>query len=338
MASATNAPVQTARPAHQSTEDDGVWYVIGFIFCIFLVWWWLWPARTLRAAWRVNAAQAGAIRVKGVPVVASLQPATATHSTQQHASQQQTAKAAELKVPTRAADVIRTGVVSDTQTLHVRFYFLEGVIAQVLLTRNGTESERKYLPLVKVQNDLSELAHMKMLVNRLKGDDIPAVMYAAESVPADDFPVAIPPQEMDEPPLIPYEDDGCGEPELEPLPATSARVLPINQPRMKNFRPSGDTEPIRVLEGKFVESGPFPRQGAQGQYMHFGIKILDRNNVEECAFGVDLMRCLKDSGAEPGDLVRMEQLRSSPIVSGEGAGKSKNIWKMTVVQPARASV
>ncbi len=84
----------------------------------------------------------------------------------------------------------------------------------------------------------------------------------------------------------------------------------------------------RSYTGVISEMGPTTRQGANGPYQAFCVK-LESNGVHMPLYGVELEREIIERKAVPGDTVKIVLMQRQPI---EGSTKWKNLYKVEILQ------
>lgn len=99
--------------------------------------------------------------------------------------------------------------------------------------------------------------------------------------------------------------------------------------------PSGSVvRPVagNVYEGVISEMGHTTRQGSNGPYKAFCVKV-EKAGVHSPLYGVELEREIIERRAAPGDTVRITFMKRAPI-EGESHGMWKNLYKVEVLQKA----
>jgi hypothetical protein len=331
---------------HLSGEEL-VWHMLGIVIYAALIYPFIALLKVLKSVVRAHAFKRDADAATELDQQAAY---SATQALSQAADQEEPPillppVAKELVLPTRAADVSRSIQLSNRQTLSVWLYFAEQVIAQTLVTRLDDGVQRRRLPLVELNQNMHTDDILKGLaskymrecvdasINDVEVTNAPPATLAEVEVTEMPSEAAVAPQESYEEPEM---HDGQFE-GIDDLPVVTANLVESSEQSSRGikreFTPSKEAKPLQSFRGRFEDAGMYERQGTNGPYQHFGVQIMSSDGVLETAYGVDLRRCLKSSGAEPGDLILVEQMREA---GSAGSGNGRKVWSMTVLQSARS--
>lgn len=119
---------------------------------------------------------------------------------------------------------------------------------------------------------------------------------------------------------------------------SAAEPAPVRTPDAAVALPAVVRQPIAemVREGRFVFAGPMNWRGKDGKVGRpsFAAVIQHQpDGKEEKLYGSDLSRAITESGAKPGDIVRLTKFPRMPVQVGNRMVQ-KNIWTCDIVESA----